>query len=166
MKEENKEGGIEGKKKEKRKLQAETDRAQAAAEMKRSHAEIEEIEKERKWSSVKSIVARIDSLLGLTGQYLAKVSEEKTREAIIQLLSSTAELYSAYAREYVSIRTDLVDVLELGEKRAATLFPQVAVTISDAIQIPAKLGSVVIQLDQMRSYLQRAEPDSEKPSGA
>ena len=132
------------------KLKAETERSLEVVKEKLAHGLIESVTKQRKLSSIFSLLARIETYrkrtLGLLETLIPSGKED------LSLSSVEIKLVRATMREYESIREDFKEVMEMSDERLEKLFPKVATYFENRFQAGTILINMRWQIEQMLAY--------------
>ncbi|MBU3957749.1 MAG: hypothetical protein KKB25_01610 [Nanoarchaeota archaeon] len=140
--------------KEIEKLKVETDRANAVATAKLSHASIENIEKNRKKPFVMSLFWRIkDNQQNI--ETLLKYFEKTFESSNDPLLQIEKDMIRNITETYKSIREDFKEVLEIKHERFNILFPEKTTCFENRIQALSIIIGIGEQQSQLKAYLTR-----------
>ena len=128
------------------KMKAEVERSLAVAKAKLAHIAIEEIEKQRKRSSIYSLTERV-------------IVHFQTLLYVVRLESPFITEKIKRAREemktYESIRSDFKEIMGLSDEKLERLFPKINSYFETEIQAMTVLINMVTQERQMLAYSHR-----------
>jgi len=141
--------------KEAEKLKAETYRSIEAARMKLAHGLIEDIEKQRKLSSVNSLKERINIHLKDVLDYAEGIISHKMD---LSLSFAEKELTREAIRNYELIREDFREIMEMNNEKLEKLFPKLATHFENRVQASVILTNLVMEEMQMKAYSLRMIP--------
>ena len=148
--------------KEKEKLEAEVERSLAVVKVKEAHKKIEDVEKLRKSSAIKSIIQRIDLTLDLIKAIIDGVNEA-TKEFAKANLGNIKLGNGSSVKKYLdlitstidSIRLDVEKNINLNKEDFHKLFPLIAVDFDTYASIIPNLNCYRIQLVDLEIYCKR-----------
>lgn len=140
---------------EKEKIEAETQRSLAVAEMKQAHKRIEDVEKIRKRSAISSLCKRIDNFsqkCSGIGRMLIKPAFGNNPFYDEPLRKSLLFEYKIYE----SIYFDIQKTLEINEETMKNLFPKIDPQESKTgYEMAGFFSCMITQIDHMRIYCER-----------
>jgi len=143
---------------EKEKVDAETKRSLAVAEMKKAHRLIEETEKTRKRPILQSIYRRIDAHKMILLSAMETFGNPPFANQKI-LSVSTLETIRGLSQTCESIRFDFQKNMEIGDDEMNRLFPKIEINTTDGYSVSISYGQIVQQLVHMKLYCSRMLPD-------
>lgn len=139
---------------EKEKVDAEIQRSLAVAKMKEAHKAIEDIEKLRKRSALRSVCQRIEDCIKEISTRLPMllkppfgsnpVYDEDLRKRIL-----------FHGQIYESIRYDFQKTLNINDQEMEKLFPEIEMIEKSGFSIGECFSNMISQLKQMRIYCER-----------
>jgi len=140
--------------KEKEKLDAETQRSIAVAEMKKAHKLIEDTEKMRKRPILQSVCLRIDDhIKTLAGS--GKVFGEPPFADNKILADNAKQIIKSNYEIYESIRFDFQKSMEIRDEEMDRLFPKIEMETTDGWSVSNLFYRISQQLRHMRIYCMR-----------
>lgn len=143
----------EERRKEAEKLKAEVERSFEAARVKLAHGLIESITKQRKLSSVRSLLERMSHHAKAIGPIIELLFSSKQAGFTLGLYER--ELVQEMIRTYESIREDFKDVMEMNDNKLEKLFPKLTTNFEEQMGAVAILNSIRHQEMQMGLYSSR-----------
>ena len=138
---------------EKGKVEAETQRSLAVAEMKRAHKLIEEAEKARKRPVLQSVCLRIDVHIKLLTNAAQMYGKPPFTDHLLS--DPTLDYISGLHQIYESIRFDFQKNMEIKNEEMSIMFPKIELRTKDAYSVTASFAKMGQQLAQMHLYCQR-----------
>ena len=145
---------------EKEKLDAEVARSLSVVKVKEAHKQIEDIEKLRKQSSIKSIVERLSFNIEISRGIVEAITKirEKSKTYLKYKLTnddSTKQYVDRITATFESIRFDLQRNIDVNEEDFERLFPKIKASFDTINLVIPYLNCLNVQMVDMRSYCQR-----------
>jgi len=139
---------------EKEKLDAETKRSLAVVETKQAHKLIEDIEKQRKRSSVLSVCERLLNLVELCGT-LSKSFRKLPEKARVTKAPILLNATKSVTETYDSIRYDFKKTLDINDEELEKLFPKIEINTQSIAQAGTDILRIAQQAVHMKMYCNR-----------
>ena len=139
---------------QKEKIDAETQRSFAVAKMKEAHKAIEDIEKIRKRSILRSVCQRIeDSIVDLSLCIPELMKSPFGPHPVFD--EDLEKIILFHGQIYESIRYDFQKTLDINDPDMEKLFPKIKMIKKYGYSIAQCFGNMMLQLRQMRIYCER-----------
>jgi hypothetical protein len=145
---------------EKEKLDAEILRGLSVVKMKKTHKQIEDIEKLRKKSAILSINERLSLNISITKSIVTTMLEAKKEYKVTFDLEVPADSplrkpLNQLVATYESIRFDLLRNIDIKEEDFDRLFPKIEVKFRTYDSIANELYCLICQMEDMKTYCMR-----------
>ena len=140
--------------KEKEKLDAETQRSLAVAEMKKAHKLIEDTEKMRKRPILQSICLRIDTHMKALASGIVVYAKPPFANQKI-LADNVMDSIKSNYQIYESIRFDFQKNMEIRDEEMNSLFPKIEMKTTKGYHVCSSFSRMNDQLRHMRIYCMR-----------
>jgi hypothetical protein len=147
--------------KEKERLDAEVARSLAVVEMKKAHKRIEDVEKLRKKSAIKSIIERINYNLKVSEAIMGVLTiarrKQPTKLSKLELTNGTAtkKYIDLLMLNFEAIRFDLKKNVDLKEQDFDKLFPTIELKFDTYDSAISNLNCLNSQMINMATYCSR-----------
>lgn len=145
---------VDNRLKEREKLRAEAERSMAVVRVKQAHKLIEDTEKLRKNSSIRSIVRRLDVHSGYVISIAKKMNEDpfgKTKPSgpyVKDMISDIEQVLE-------SIRYDFQKTMDIKDEDIKKLFPKINPNMTTGFLVSSYLLKIANQMDHMIIYSDR-----------
>lgn len=143
---------------EKEKIDAEIARSLSVVDMKKTHIQIEEIEKKRKKSSIMSIIERIELIkknVRLWSETTDSIIEKDANVHSIELGQSATMVLDMILKTYESIRIDLQRNCDCKGEDFEKLFPKPALNLETYGSASMSLTCLNLFLEDLKAYCRR-----------
>jgi hypothetical protein len=143
---------------EKEKIDAEIARSLSVVDMKKTHMQIEEIEKTRKKSSITSIIERIDLInknIRVWNKTTQEITKKYTNADSSKLGQSATMTLDMILKTYESIRRDLQRNCDCKGEDFEKLFPKLTLNLETYGSASMSLTCLSLLLDDMKAYCKR-----------